>query len=82
MLRPKEIPDCFNIFILHQNRAQRGAHEYIPQNKLPSFLNLIIWGHEHECRITPEFVPETEYFISQPGTALLTLRVGFSSRRS
>lgn len=75
MLRPKEIPDCFNIFVLHQNRAQHSDHGYVPQHKLPSFLNLVIWGHEHECRITPEFVQDTEYFISQPGTAPVTLAV-------
>lgn len=67
MLRPTEITDCFNIFVLHQNRAKHDEYTYIPQNKLPKFLNLIIWGHEHECRITPEFIPDVEYFISQPG---------------
>ncbi|XP_076239409.1 double strand break repair nuclease mre11 [Calliopsis andreniformis] len=72
MLRPKDIPDCFNIFVLHQNRAQHGEYAYIPQNKLPNFLNLIIWGHEHECRITPEFITDAEYFISQPGSSIAT----------
>lgn len=67
MLRPTEISNCFNMFVLHQNRSPYSEHGYIPQHKLPSFLNLIMWGHEHECRITPEFVPEAEYFISQPG---------------
>lgn len=67
MLRPTEITDCFNIFVLHQNRVKHDEYTYIPQNKLPKFLNLIIWGHEHECRITPEFIPDVEYFISQPG---------------
>lgn len=73
MLRPTEIPDCFNILVLHQNRAQHSEYAHIPENKLPNFLNFIIWGHEHECRITPEFIPETEYFISQPGILLLLL---------
>lgn len=67
MLRPTEITDCFNILVLHQNRVKHDEYTYIPQNKLPKFLNLIIWGHEHECRITPEFIPDVEYFISQPG---------------
>ncbi|KAG6802122.1 double-strand break repair protein MRE11 [Apis mellifera caucasica] len=72
MLRPTEITDCFNIFVLHQNRAKHDEYTYIPQNKLPKFLNLIIWGHEHECRITPEFIPDVEYFISQPGSSIAT----------
>lgn len=72
MLRPEEIPDCFNIFVLHQNRVQHKEYAYIPQNALPRFLNFIIWGHEHECRITPEFCTDTEYFISQPGILCIT----------
>ncbi|XP_015439228.1 PREDICTED: double-strand break repair protein MRE11A [Dufourea novaeangliae] len=72
MLRPKEIPNCFNIFVLHQNRVQRKQYAYVPQHKLPNFLDLIIWGHEHECRITPEFISEGEYFISQPGSSIAT----------
>ncbi|XP_076655737.1 double strand break repair nuclease mre11 isoform X2 [Halictus rubicundus] len=72
MLRPKDIPNTFNIFVLHQNRAQHLEHGYISESKLPNFLDLIIWGHEHECRITPEFVTETEYFVSQPGSSIAT----------
>ncbi|XP_054002980.1 double-strand break repair protein MRE11 isoform X1 [Hylaeus anthracinus] len=72
MLRPTEVPECFNILVLHQNRVQHKAYGYIPQHTLPNFLNLIIWGHEHECRITPEFVPETEFFVSQPGSSVAT----------
>ena len=72
LLRPTEIPDCFNILVLHQNRAEHNEYGHIPQSKLPEFLNFIIWGHEHECRITPEFVPNTEYFITQPGSSVAT----------
>ena len=72
LLRPTEIENCFNILVLHQNRAQHSEYGHIPQNKLPNFLNLIIWGHEHECRITPELVPDTEYFITQPGSSVAT----------
>lgn len=67
MLRPRETSDCFNIFVMHQNRSPYSEHGYISQSKLPDFLNLVIWGHEHECRITPEHIPETTYYISQPG---------------
>ncbi|OAD61543.1 Double-strand break repair protein MRE11 [Eufriesea mexicana] len=55
-----------------KNRSPYSEYGYIPQHKLPSFLNFIIWGHEHECRITPEFIPEAEYFISQPGSSIAT----------
>ncbi|XP_043247930.1 double-strand break repair protein MRE11 [Colletes gigas] len=73
MLQPENIPNCFNILVLHQNRVQHGSeYAHISQNKFPDFLNLIIWGHEHECRITPEFVTDTEYFVSQPGSSIAT----------
>jgi len=61
--------ETFNIFVLHQNRVKvRDA--YISEDKLHKFLNLIIWGHEHECRIKPEFNQQGEYFISQPGKTI------------
>lgn len=66
LLRTKDM-DTFNIFVLHQNRVQRKDYAYIPENKLHKFLNLVIWGHEHECRIAPEFNVEGGYHISQPG---------------
>lgn len=66
LLRAKDI-ETFNIFVLHQNRVKHSDHAYIPEGKLHDFLNLIIWGHEHECRINPEFNAEGGYYISQPG---------------
>ncbi|XP_071865259.1 double strand break repair nuclease mre11 isoform X1 [Bombus fervidus] len=72
MLRPMELQDCFNIFVIHQNRSPWSEHGYVPQGKLPEFINLVIWGHEHECRITPEHIPETTYYVSQPGSSIAT----------
>lgn len=55
-LRPREDPDSwFNILVLHQNRPRRsrdrstGAH--LPESLIPTFFDLVIWGHEHECKI-------------------------------
>ena len=43
---------CFNLFVLHQNRVYRGhqAKNAVPESSLPDFLDLVVWGHEHECR--------------------------------
>lgn len=41
----------FNLLVLHQNRVKHGRTNYIPENFLPGFLNLVIWGHEHPCFI-------------------------------
>lgn len=34
--------------------------------------DLVIWGHEHDCRIVPEAVAEKPYWISQPGSSVAT----------
>ncbi|XP_017881711.1 double-strand break repair protein MRE11 [Ceratina calcarata] len=68
------VPDeeFFNILVLHQNRVPHCNYDYIPQTKLPKLLHLVMWGHEHECRIDEEFVPQTKYFITQPGSSIAT----------
>lgn len=35
-------------------------------------IDLIVWGHEHDCRILPEPVTDKPYFISQPGSTVAT----------
>ena len=72
LLRPADIPDCYNIFVLHQNRVVHKEYGYIPESKLPDCLDFILWGHEHECRIIPEQVPDTNYYICQPGSSIAT----------
>ncbi|XP_051169913.1 double-strand break repair protein MRE11 [Leptopilina boulardi] len=76
MLRATEIPESFNMFVLHQNRVCHGKFNnltYVKQDKLPKFLKFVMWGHEHECRIQPEEVEgDAKYFISQPGSSVAT----------
>lgn len=68
MLRPKEfVDDWFNIFVLHQNRVMRGANNYIPEHVLDPFLDLVVWGHEHECRVVPERNEKQGFHVIQPG---------------
>ncbi|KAI8088075.1 Metallo-dependent phosphatase-like protein [Gilbertella persicaria] len=62
--------DCFNLFVFHQNRARHGPTSHIPEEFLDSFIDLVFWGHEHECRIHPE---EFQYFaVTQPGSSVAT----------
>ena len=35
-------------------RIAHTATSFIPETQLDAWLNLIIWGHEHECLITPQ----------------------------
>jgi hypothetical protein len=35
-----------------QNRVERGAQakNSVQESHLPGFLDLVVWGHEHECK--------------------------------
>ncbi|XP_046736595.1 double-strand break repair protein MRE11 isoform X2 [Diprion similis] len=71
-LRTKEINDCFNIFVLHQNRAKHAENAFVPEEDLPNFFDFVLWGHEHECRIETEQVGKKHYHICQPGSPVAT----------
>lgn len=62
----------FNLMVLHQNRADRGPKNYVPEDILPEFLDLVVWGHEHDCRITPEEIVLKNFYVTQPGSSVAT----------
>lgn len=74
-IRPKSTKACctedwFNVFVIHQNRVAHNPKNCIPEAFLPSFLDFVIWGHEHECLIEPQ---ETAHFsVTQPGSSVAT----------
>ncbi|XP_074937518.1 double-strand break repair protein MRE11 isoform X2 [Phalacrocorax aristotelis] len=73
MLRPKEDEDSwFNLFVIHQNRSKHGATNYIPEQFLDDFINLVVWGHEHECKIAPCQNERQCFYVSQPGSSVVT----------
>ena len=47
--------EWFHILVLHQNRAKRGPTSFIPESFIPDFFHLVIWGHEHDCRLLVQF---------------------------
>lgn len=68
MYRPVEdIDSWFNILVLHQNHTKHSLTNYIPEEFLDVFLNLVIWGHEHECLIQPRKSSDDGFFVIQPG---------------
>jgi double-strand break repair protein MRE11 len=72
-VRPNENPEeWFNIFVIHQNRTAHGKKNYIPEGFLPTFLDLVIWGHEHESRIRPEYNSLQTFYVTQPGSSVAT----------
>lgn len=71
MLRSNEIDECFNIFVLHQNRAKHSDYSFVPEESLPNFLDFVLWGHEHECRIDPEQSAKKNFRVCQPGASVV-----------
>ena len=65
--------DWFNIAVLHQNRVGKELHgkAYISAKMLPDFLDLVVWGHEHEF-IGDEASEEGAFVIVQPGSSIAT----------
>ncbi|XP_062509893.1 double-strand break repair protein MRE11-like isoform X2 [Corticium candelabrum] len=73
MLRPSNDPESwFNILVLHQNRRKRGQADFIPEQYLADFLDLVVWGHEHDCQIDPAPHDTHRFYLSQPGSSIAT----------
>ena len=64
--------EWFNLMTVHQNHAAHTPTSYLPENFLPEFLDLVIWGHEHECLIEPRLNPEMGFQVIQPGSSIAT----------
>lgn len=64
--------DWFNLMSVHQNHHAHTETGYLPENFLPDFLDLVVWGHEHECLIDPRLNPETGFHVMQPGSSVAT----------
>lgn len=83
-IRPEDgEPDSwFSILLLHQNRPPRSklrsTKSHLSFKYIPLFFDLIIWGHEHECLIDPDFKfmdPNDStkgFYIIQPGSTVAT----------
>ena len=75
-----DIPVLSTLLYVRPYRAKHGEKNHIPENFIPAFFGLVIWGHEHECRIDAEYSvvgsdadgEEEGVFISQPGSSVAT----------
>ena len=73
--RPAETEDCsssswFNVMLIHQNRAAHSKNA-ISERYLPSWLDYVVWGHEHECLVEPTESAQG-FHVSQPGSSVVT----------
>jgi double-strand break repair protein MRE11 len=64
--------EWFNIMSVHQNHVAHTPTSYLPENFLPEFMDLVVWGHEHECLIDPRYNPEMGFHVMQPGSSIAT----------
>ncbi|KAA1467120.1 DNA repair exonuclease [Dentipellis sp. KUC8613] len=72
MYMPKDKENWFNLLLLHQNRVKHGPQESVPEGMFDDSVDLVVWGHEHDCRIIPEPVAGKNYRICQPGSSVAT----------
>lgn len=71
--QPPNANSWFNILVLHQNRDYgRGKKNCIHESMIPEWMDLVIWGNEHECipRLQESLVGT--YRIYQPGSSVAT----------
>ncbi|KAI7800967.1 putative double-strand break repair protein MRE11A [Triplophysa rosa] len=52
--------------------SKHGATNYIPEQFLDDFLDLVVWGHEHECKIAPVRNEQQLFYVTQPGSSVVT----------
>ncbi|KAL7424851.1 meiotic recombination [Cryptotrichosporon argae] len=64
--------DWFNLLLVHQNRVNHGPQQSVPEGMFDDSIKLVVWGHEHDCRIWPEQVEGKPYYITQPGSSVAT----------
>ena len=83
----KEVDNSyFNILVIHQNRF-KGIYNGVPRAQsiwddfIPSFFNLVVWGHEHESIPIPKEVAETGVHILQPGSTVATSIIDAESKQ-
>jgi double-strand break repair protein MRE11 len=60
------------IFFKSWYRSKHGSTNFIPEQFLDDFIDLIIWGHEHECKIAPTKNEQQLFYVSQPGSSVVT----------
>jgi double-strand break repair protein MRE11 len=73
--RPAEhAEEWFSIFVVHQNRDDkgRGSKNCVPESVIPDFIDLVVWGHEHECQIDIQESLKGDFFVTQPGSSVAT----------
>jgi len=67
-----QIGSIFWFFIKIGSKAIQKKRDAINEQFLPRFLDLVVWGHEHECWIDPKEVPGIGFHLMQLGSSIAT----------
>ncbi|KAL8272686.1 hypothetical protein Esti_003390 [Eimeria stiedai] len=72
-----DVQSWFNVLLVHQN-MYKGGHGAVPakncvlEKMLPSFADVVIWGHEHDCHTELRQSREGRCQVLQPGSSIAT----------
>ena len=50
----------------------RGSKNCVHQSMIPEWMDLVIWGHEHECIPDAEKSSVSGFYVLQPGSSVAT----------
>ncbi|CAI4035695.1 hypothetical protein SMKI_13G3460 [Saccharomyces mikatae IFO 1815] len=64
--------EWFNLMCVHQNHTGHTNTAFLPEQFLPDFLDMVIWGHEHECIPNLVHNPTKRFDVLQPGSSVAT----------
>lgn len=64
--------EWFNLMCVHQNHTGHTNTAFLPEQFLPDFLDMVIWGHEHECIPNLVHNPIKNFDVLQPGSSVAT----------
>ena len=84
--RPSQEKDAwFNILVIHQNKYKGlflGApkRQSLMDSQIPSFIDLVVWGHEHECITEVRQCEETGVYFLQPGSTVATSMIEMEAK--
>ena len=62
----------FNLMCIHQNHVHRPGVKVVEETCLPSFLDFVLWGHEHDCHPSAVRNDITGAYILQAGSSIAT----------
>jgi double-strand break repair protein MRE11 len=71
----------FNIFMLHQNRDLGRGKNCVQETMIPEWIDLVVWGHEHECIVDLFESVVGTFRITQPGSSVATSLVAGEAAR-